>query len=263
LSDPVVQFDAVSKHYHVGTFASAGLKNVLLHLPKTIRQWRERQPVHALNNVSFDIQRGEFFGIVGYNGSGKSTALGLIAGVLTPTAGRVACHGHICPLLELGAGFHPELTGMENVFLNGALLGMTRRQIRQRLGSILVFAGLEHFIHEPIRTYSSGMVARLGFAVAVNLDPQILLVDEVLAVGDEKFQLKCHEKLDHFRKQGITTVFVSHDTTTVAKMSDRVAWLHRGELAAIGDPQEVVDRYHHDQPEFELTHDVQGAGLGL
>lgn len=257
---PVIELRDVHKAYKLNSVAAAGFKQVVLHLPQFIAQMGRENPFVALDGLTFNVKRGEFFGLIGHNGSGKSTALALIAGVMQPSRGTVRAHGHICPLLELGAGFHPELTGRENVFLNGVLLGMTREQVRRKYNRILEFSELNEFIDQPIRTYSSGMVTRLGFSVAIHLDPEILLIDEVLAVGDEGFQAKCHERLADYRSRGVTTVFVSHDVETVARMSDRVAWLDHGRLAAIGDPHQVVERYHDNQPAFDVV-DNDSPGL--
>ena len=222
---------------------TVGVKNFLLHLPTHLRAMRERSPFRALSEVSFDIPKGECLGIIGRNGAGKSTTLALIAGVLRPTDGIIETHGHIAPLLELGAGFHPELSGRENIVLNGILLGMTRDQVMARMDEIIVFSELGDFIERPIRVYSSGMVVRLGFSVAVHLDPEILLIDEVLAVGDEVFQQKCLKKMAEFRASGVTMVFVSHDLKDVERVSDRVALLDNGRLANLGQPSEVVSEY--------------------
>lgn len=241
--DVAIRFTGVSKTYRVGTVVAVGLKNVVLHLPKVIARWRRRQPFHALDDVSFEVKRGESIGIIGPNGSGKSTTLGLIARVLKPSAGKIESFGRICPLLELGAGFHPELNGAENVHLNGVLLGLRRQTVRERFDAIVEFSELGEFIHRPIRTYSSGMLARLGFAVAVHLDPEILLVDEALAVGDESFRQKCHAKLTEFRERGVTIVIVTHELDRVAELCDRVALLDHGRIVSFGEPRSVIDEY--------------------
>ena len=181
--------------------------------------------------------------IIGPNGSGKSTTLGLIARVLKPSAGNIETWGRICPLLELGAGFHPALNGAENIHLNGVLLGLRRQVVRERFDAIVEFSELGDFIHRPIRTYSSGMLARLGFSVAAHLDPEILLIDEALAVGDESFRKKCHAKLEEFRSRGVTIIIVSHDLDRVTELCDRAALLDHGRLVSIGDPQAVIDEY--------------------
>jgi lipopolysaccharide transport system ATP-binding protein len=244
LSDDVaIRFHHVSKQYHVGSPVSAGFKNLLLHLPSQIKAIRLRKPFCALRDVSFEVRRGECLGVIGSNGAGKSTTLGLIAGVLRPSSGTVEAFGRICPLLELGAGFHNELNGRENIVLNGILLGLTRSEVMDRVQDIIAFSELEHFIDAPLRTYSSGMVARLGFSVAVHLNPNILLVDEALAVGDEAFQKKCLRRMQQFRDVRTTMVFVSHDMTSVAQISDRVALIEGGCLVEIGEPSGVIHSY--------------------
>jgi ABC-2 type transport system ATP-binding protein/lipopolysaccharide transport system ATP-binding protein len=199
--------------------------------------------VWALRDVSFEVGRGEVVGIIGRNGSGKSTLLRVIARVLRPTSGRIWVKGRVAPLLELGGGFHPELTGRENIFLNGCLLGRTRQEVAERFDEIVDFAELREFIDAPLRTYSTGMVARLGFAVATAWEPEILLVDEVLAVGDQDFQKKCQARMETFRACGTTILLVSHNLEMVRKMCQRAIWLEHGRIQAIGSPDEVISRY--------------------
>jgi ABC-type polysaccharide/polyol phosphate transport system ATPase subunit len=201
------------------------------------------EELEAIAGVNVTIQRGEAVGIIGRNGAGKSTLLKVIARVLRPTAGNIAVHGRVAPLLELGAGFDPELSGRENIFLNGAILGRSRRDMLQRLPRIVEFAELEAFGDAPVRTYSSGMVARLGFAIATDVDPDVLLVDEVLAVGDLEFQQKCLERMRGFRKRGATLVLVSHSPELVLSLCDRVLWFEAGRLVADGPARAVVDAY--------------------
>lgn len=197
----------------------------------------------ALKDVSFEIPHGATFGIIGSNGSGKSTMLKCLAGILFPERGKVTANGRLSALLELGAGFHPELSGRENVFLNGAILGMSRSEIARRFDDIVEFAGLEEFIDTPVKNYSSGMTVRLGFAIAANVDPEILLIDEVLSVGDASFQRKCAEKIEEFRQQGRTIIFVSHSTGQVEQLCEDALWLERGEVRQIGKAVEVVNLY--------------------
>jgi len=197
----------------------------------------------ALNNVSLSVIRGESFGLIGHNGAGKSTMLKLIARVLRPTQGRVLVRGKVAPLLEFGAGFHPELTGRENVYLNGALLGFSRKEMEEKFARIVDFAELWDFIDAPMRTYSSGMWARLGFAVATDIKPDILIIDEVLSVGDEAFQHKSYARMQEFRDQGATILFVSHSMDLVLQMCQRAAWLDHGQLKAIGKPEDVIYAY--------------------
>jgi ABC-type polysaccharide/polyol phosphate transport system ATPase subunit len=197
----------------------------------------------ALRNVSLELARGRMVGIVGSNGSGKSTLLKLIGGILKPTSGTVSVAGRLSALIELGAGFHPEFTGRENVFINGVLLGLSRAEIRERFDEIVAFAGLSPYIDNPVKTYSSGMYMRLGFAIAVTVDPDILLIDEVLAVGDESFQHKCVSKIQEFKGRGKTIVLVTHDLGSVERLCDEAVWLDGGRLMARGGPREIIDRY--------------------
>ena len=239
-----IRFENVTKRYVLADLRAVGAKDVLLHLPTYLREWRRRREFTALDSVSFEIRKGECFGIIGRNGSGKSTTLGLMAGVLRPTTGAVETSGHICPLLELGAGFHYELSGRENILLNGILLGMTREQVLARMADIIAFSELGDFIERPIRVYSSGMVARLGFSVVVHLDPDILLIDEVLAVGDTSFQDKCLAKMTAFREVGVTMVYVSHSLESVKMICDRAALLDEGRLVTVASPEESIAEYY-------------------
>lgn len=197
----------------------------------------------AVNDVSFTVREGEVFGVIGQNGSGKSTLLKCMAGILQPNSGSVTVHKRMSALLELGAGFHPELTGRENIFLNAAILGMARREIAKRFEQIVEFSGLESFIDAPVKTYSSGMYVRLAFAVAINVDPRLLIVDEILAVGDVSFQQRCLEKFVEFRNDGRTIILVTHDLGSVKNMCDRAIWLTHGTITGEGDPSDLVDAY--------------------
>ena len=237
-----VRFEHVSKSYPKYHQILTGFKNALLHLPKTLRTFK-RERFLALDDVSFEIKQGEAVGLIGPNGSGKSTILALIAGVLQPQVGTVEAYGRIAPLLELGAGFHPELTGRENIILNGVLLGLTRREVLAKMGEIIAFSELEQFLDQPIRTYSSGMMARLGFSVAAQLDPEILLIDEVLAVGDLHFQTKCRVRINEFKREDVTIVLVSHSTAEIRQLCTRVIWLERGKLVDQGDPDRILRCY--------------------
>jgi ABC-2 type transport system ATP-binding protein len=197
----------------------------------------------ALRDVSFTVAEGEVFGVIGRNGSGKSTLLKCMAGILRPNSGSVTVHRRMSALLELGAGFHPELSGRDNVFLNAAILGMRRHEIARRFDEIVDFSGLENFIDSPVKTYSSGMYVRLAFAVAINVDPRLLIVDEILAVGDVTFQQRCLEKFVEFRNEGRTIVLVTHDLGSVRNMCDRAIWLENGVIAGAGDPGDLVEAY--------------------
>ena len=198
---------------------------------------------YALDQISFQVKKGETVGIIGTNGSGKSTILKIITGVLNPTAGQVDIDGRISALLELGAGFNMEYTGIENVYLNGTMIGFTEEEIKAKLDSILEFADIGDFVYQPVKTYSSGMFVRLAFAVAINIDPEILIVDEALSVGDVFFQAKCYHKFEEFKKEGKTIVIVSHDLSSISKYCDRVILLNKGHKLAEGEPKKIVDLY--------------------
>jgi len=202
---------------------------------------------NALSNVNLKIHKGETFAIVGNNGAGKSTLLKVISRVLIPTQGRVQINGKVTPLLQLGAGFHPELSGRENVFLNGTILGHPRREIEEHMEEVIEFSELGEFIDAPLRTYSSGMSARLGFAAATTWEPDILLLDEVLSVGDEAFQKKCHVRMQNFRKERTTSILVSHVMKTVLSLCERAAWLDHGIVRAVGKTEEVIAEYRKAQ----------------
>jgi homopolymeric O-antigen transport system ATP-binding protein len=203
---------------------------------------------YALNGVELEVRQGKIFGIVGRNGAGKSTLLKVVSRVLVPTHGRVYVRGRVSPLLELGAGFHPELTGRENVYLNGTLLGHARRDLDGRMEAIIAFSELGSFIDAPLRTYSSGMAARLGFAIATAWRPEILLVDEVLAVGDEAFRRKCQDRMEEFRSSGTTVLLVTHDMNTILSLCGEAAWLERGKVLSVGPGAQVVADYRASQP---------------
>lgn len=197
----------------------------------------------ALREVNLEVRQGEAIGLVGRNGAGKSTLLKVIARVQKPSSGRVIVRGNISPLIELGAGFHPELTGRENIFINGAMLGFSGRQMQKKFDDIVEFSGLAEFIDSPLRTYSSGMTARLGFAIAADVDPDILIIDEALSVGDEAFQKKCVARMTEFRKNGVTIFFVTHSMDAIGKLCPRSVWLDGGCLRAIGPTERVVAAY--------------------
>lgn len=233
-----VKLDRVSK-----LFRKQKQKTFKEFLPALLGHKPTSETFWALKDVSLEIEKGETFGIIGPNGSGKSTLLKLIAGVTEPTEGEIKINGRIAPLIELGAGFHPELTGRENVFLNGVILGLKRDEIKKKFKEIVDFAGLWDFIDQPIKHYSSGMYLRLAFAVAVHTEPDILLVDEILAVGDEKFQKKCFRKMEEFKKSGVTIVYVTHALESVKDFCDRVMYLRYGQVEKIGRAEGVVKAY--------------------
>jgi ABC-type polysaccharide/polyol phosphate transport system ATPase subunit len=233
-----VEVDGLSKRFRLYHERNQSLKAAVL------RGGRSRfDEKWALRNVSFEIAEGSTYGLIGDNGSGKSTLLKCLARILVPDEGSSRVHGKVAALLELGSGFHPELTGRQNVFLNGAILGMSRKELERRFDDIVGFAGLEHAIDQPVKNYSSGMYVRLGFSVATNVDPQVLLVDEVLAVGDATFQRKCMERINGLRDSGATIVIVSHAAESVRMLCDEVAWLEQGRLMEAGPANAVVDRY--------------------
>jgi lipopolysaccharide transport system ATP-binding protein len=239
--NPVISFDRVSKRFFLQSERPRSFQDLALNLLH--RRNRQREVFWAVKDVSLAVPRGEMVGLVGPNGAGKSTILKLMTRILEPTSGAIAVNGRVAALLELGTGFHPDLTGRENVFLNGSLLGFSRRQMQERLDSIIEFAGMRRFIDVPVRHYSSGMYMRLGFAIAVHSDPDILITDEVLAVGDEAFQNKCLERMSKFRDDGVTIILVSHALPVVRTLCDRVIWLQQGSVVMDGDPDAVVDAY--------------------
>ena len=233
-----VEFRAVSKSYAIYDSPGARLTELL-----SLNRARRHRDFLALEDVTFTVERGQTFCIVGQNGSGKSTLLQIVAGILQPSAGSVAVNGRVSALLELGAGFNPEFTGRDNVYLNGSILGLTTRQIGERYADIESFAEIGDFINQPVKTYSSGMAVRLAFAVAIHVDPEILLVDEALAVGDLYFRQRCMRKVHELHLRGVTILFVSHAAAEVKAIADRVLWLDRGRVAGLGDPERVVGRY--------------------
>lgn len=234
----VVEFIDVSKTFSRTT----GQMLLRSHLARWFGP-AHKQRFYALKKVSFRVGKGESLAVVGPNGAGKSTLLGLVAGLSQPDAGTVIVNGRIAPMLELGSGFHPDLTGAENVVLNAALLGLTRKRTGQLFDEIVEFAGIAEFINEPLRTYSSGMTMRLAFSVAAHMDPDILLIDEVLAVGDQSFQAKCIDKVHKFRCEGKTMICVSHASGMVQQLCDRAIWLDRGELIMEGSIHEITEAY--------------------
>ena len=219
-----------------------GLKTMLLH-PFSVAKEKRKRALVVLDGVSFEIAEGEAFGVIGRNGAGKSTLLGLIGGIIEPTTGSVRVNGRVCPLMELGAGLQPQLSGRENIFLNGVLLGMRRREVEARFDEILEFSGLDKFVEQPLLTYSAGMKLRLAFSVAIHIRPRILMVDEVLAVGDAAFQARCLERIGELRRDGVTLLLVSHSMRMIEQNCDRVAWIERGKVRELGASADVVASY--------------------
>jgi lipopolysaccharide transport system ATP-binding protein len=233
-----IEFRSVSKSFHRHTG-----RVLLRHRLANWLRGRHKERFYALKNVSFDLEEGEGLAVVGPNGAGKSTLLGLVAGLATPETGSVTVNGRIAALLELGSGFHPDLTGAENVRVNASLMGLSRRRTAEVFDQIAEFADIGDFIGEPLRTYSTGMIMRLAFSVAINVDPEILLIDEVLAVGDGAFQAKCFEQIHQFRRAGKTLLCVSHAVGMVQELCDRAIWLDHGELVMSGRIGDVIEAY--------------------
>lgn len=233
-----ISIDGVSKRYRIYHERNQSLKALALHGRRA-----GYEEFWALRNVSLEVEPGTTFGLIGENGCGKSTLLKCIANILRPDEGGISTRGKVSALIELGAGFHPELSGRDNVFLNGSLLGLSTREIERRFDRIVDFSGLEHFIDTPVKNYSSGMYMRLGFAIAINVDPEILLIDEILAVGDEAFQRKCLAKLGDLRDEGCTIVIVSHALDTMRVMCDQAALISHGEVQGVGSAGSVIDQY--------------------
>jgi ABC-type polysaccharide/polyol phosphate transport system ATPase subunit len=250
-----IQVDHVGRRFRVYPQPVRTLKEMIVTRGRV-----QGRDVEALTDVSFSVEPGEAVGLIGRNGSGKTTLLKIVAGIIKPSDGRVAVGGRIGSLLELGAGFHPEFTGRENVYLNGSILGLKREAIRRHMGEIESFSELERFMDVPVRTYSSGMVMRLGFAVAAHLEVDVLLLDEVFAVGDEEFQRKCFGKIHQFKQRGGTIVFVSHDAAAVERLCTRAVLLRQGRLEFDGPVREAITRYHTMLAD-ERDPEERGAGL--
>jgi len=238
MSDIAVKVENLSKIYKL-------YKKPIDRMKETFSLSRKiyHKDYFALNNLSFEVKRGEVIGIIGTNGSGKSTLLKIITGVLSPNDGTVEVNGKISALLELGAGFNPEYTGIENIYLNATMMGFSNEEIKDKINPILDFADIGEFVYQPVKTYSSGMFVRLAFAVAINIDPDILIIDEALAVGDSKFQSKCFEKFNEFKKSGKTILLVTHDIGSVKRFCDRVVWLENGYEKGIGNAKEMASKY--------------------
>ncbi|MET0663801.1 MAG: ABC transporter ATP-binding protein [Ilumatobacteraceae bacterium] len=252
-----VKVDGVSKRFRIFHERNQYLKSSLLQRKRA--RWED---FWALRDISFEVSEGEAFGIVGHNGSGKSTMLKCLAGILAPDEGSMQVDGSMSALLELGAGFHADLSGRENVYLNGAILGVPRKELQRRFDDIVEFAGLEEFIDQPVRNYSTGMTVRLGFAIAINVDPDVLIIDEVLAVGDTEFQAKCRDKITEFRTAGKTIVLVTHGLSDVLGLCDNALWLDHGKVRALGDPSTIVDDYTGVAREGRKAERVEGTRWG-
>ncbi len=239
MTDAAVTVDHVSKRFRMYHERNDSLKSMVMRGKKSVHEdfW-------ALKDVSFEVPQGETFGLIGKNGSGKSTLLKCLAKILWPEEGSITARGKQASLLEVGSGFHPELSGRENVFLNGSILGMSRKEVTRKFDEIVSFSGVGHFIDQPVKNYSSGMYVRLGFSVAVAVTPDVLVVDEVLAVGDATFQKRCRTKFKEMKDEGRTVILVSHSMSTVKDMCDEVAWLNEGELKMIGKTNDVVKAYN-------------------
>ena len=238
MSEIAVSVEHVGKKFRLYQERNQSIKSAIM---------RGRRSIHedfwALNDVSFDVPVGSTFGLIGSNGSGKSTLLKCLARIYYPDRGAITANGRVASLLEVGSGFHQELSGRENIFLNGSILGMSKKEVTRKFDEIVDFSGVEQFIDQPVKNYSSGMYVRLGFAVAINVDPDTLVVDEVLSVGDAEFQEKCRLKFVDFREQGKTVILVSHSMGTVESMCDTAAWLNKGDLVTVGDAQGTVKAY--------------------
>lgn len=257
----VISIENVSKAFKIYHDKPLTLKEKILKLRSN-----DYSDFFAVKDVSLDIKKGETVALIGHNGCGKSTLLKLITKILYPDSGKITVDGRISSLIELGAGFHPDFTGRENIYTNAAIFGLSRKEIEEKLGEIISFSELGDFIDNPVRTYSSGMYMRLAFSVAINVDPEILLIDEILSVGDENFQKKCFDKIDSFKKNGATIVIVTHDLGTVEKICDRVIWLDKGQIIKQGQPDKIINLYQQHmnekfveqrQTEFDSNEDIK------
>jgi lipopolysaccharide transport system ATP-binding protein len=269
----VIKVNNISKKYILGESVSltVAFKSVFKFIKNIFKKKEANQQSHAyandfwaLKNVSFEVRKGEILGIIGTNGSGKSTLLKILSRVTVPTEGSATIHGRVSSLLEVGTGFNPELTGRENIYLNGALLGLSQEEVESKISKIIEFSGVEKFIDTPLKRYSSGMNVRLGFSVAAHLDSEIMIVDEVLAVGDADFQRKSFSRLNAIRNSGKSILFVSHSMELVANLCQRVLWLHQGEVKAIGAPKEVINQYLHYYEQFRANQErkISSEGSG-
>jgi lipopolysaccharide transport system ATP-binding protein len=272
MSDIAIKADCLSKHYRLGAASRQHntLRDHLMHRLRGLTRWgggrQESNPSFwALKDISFEVKRGEVLGIVGHNGAGKSTLLKILSRITQPTTGTADIYGRVSSLLEVGTGFHSELSGRENIYLNAAMLGMRREEVRRKFDEIVAFSGVEAFIDTPVKRYSSGMYVRLAFAVAAHLEPEILIVDEVLAVGDASFQQKCLGKMEEVSRSGRTVLIVSHNMTVIEGLCERAILLEKGRVAKIGNTHEVVEGYADAirglaGTEIEARHDREGLG---
>lgn len=242
MENPIIEFKGVTK-----TFSFQNQKTFKEFLPALFMGEKTHNQFTALNNISFSVNKGDTVGIIGPNGSGKSTILKLVAGVMSPNKGTLSINGRVSPLIELGAGMHSELSGRENIYLNAAILGLSQKETEKNFNSIVSFAEIEEFVDQPVKHYSTGMYMRLGFAIAIHVNPEILIIDEILAVGDTKFQEKCFKKMEEFKKQAVTILFVSHDINQIIKFCSKVIYIRESNLVAIGDPKTISQQYLDDQ----------------
>lgn len=240
MSETVIQVRDVSMHFNLMEEKVDSIKEYVVKLLKGKLLYND---FIALNHISFDVQKGDILGFIGFNGAGKSTLLKILAGVLTPTTGSVTVKGTIAPLIEVGAGFDPELTARENIYLNGAILGYSKAFIEQKFDSIIEFAELKDFVNVPVKNFSSGMYARLGFSIATAVQPDILIVDEVLSVGDFRFQQKCEERIRKMIEEGVTILLVSHDMGMIERLCNKVLWLEHGQIKGMGRTNEICAKY--------------------
>jgi len=263
MGNEIIRFEEVWKEFKLSKLPVRSLQDIFVFYRK--REMRGKRHFWALKNINFEIRAGETVAILGENGSGKSTILKLVSRIIDPSQGVIRVNGRVSALLELGAGFHPDLSGRENIYLNGAILGVGRQEMRKKLDRIIEFAGMEEFIDVPIRNYSSGMQMRLGFSVAVHVEPEVILVDEVLAVGDYSFQRKCLKRIEEMQKAGVTIVFVSHDLEAVEELCSRGIWLEKGEMRVDGEVREIVrqmkERYHWDGEQLSDPQDEMVLGM--
>jgi len=237
---PAIEFQNVAKHFRIHHEAKSSLQDMFVGMFRGRGSYEE---FWALQDVSFRLEKGQTLGLIGTNGAGKSTILKLVTRIIEPTKGRIRVNGRVSAMLELGTGFHPDLSGRDNIFLNGAIYGFSKRQMEERYERIVEFSELGRFIDTPVKHYSSGMYMRLGFATAITVDPDIMIIDEVLAVGDAAFSRKCYAELEKMKEQGKSLLFVSHDAREVARFCDEVIYLEKGQIVAKGKPQEVLDDY--------------------